>query len=277
MSVGDSVLHVFCSVVNFMIRRKSGRRIVRRSSTASRNYSSYQPRVIRALPLRAVHYYPADIPSQSAFSNPSGVLLNAVAKGSSIYMRSGNRIKMLSLQLNGGIFMNPFPGGASAGPYPAALHYQREQNISLLVFYSPAPQVAAPPLSDYYSPSPSSGVVDTWSMRRVSEIPSMRLLKRLDYTLKTRPVGATQIGTPPVWHTIASSPPTVEVKISIPLNLMASYSNSTGTGHPGDITGGAVYIFFLGDYLSGASAPAPTSFQLCQFKGEMRVSFTNID
>ena len=188
-----------------MIRRKSGRRILRRSSNASRTYSAYQPRVIRAMPLRAVHYYPADIPSQTAYSNPSGVLLNGVAKGSSIYMRSGNRIKMLSLQINGGIYMNSFTPH-SAGPYPAGTHFHREQNCSLLVMYSPAPQVAAPPLSDYYSTSPSSGVVDTWSMRRVSEIPSMRLLKRLDYTLKTRPVGATQIGTPPIWNTIASSP-----------------------------------------------------------------------
>lgn len=259
-----------------MIRRKSSRRIVRRSSTAARSYSAYQPRVVRALPLRAVHYYPADIPSLSAFSNPSGFLLNAVSKGSSIYMRSGNRIKMLSLQINGGIFMNPFTP-ANSGPHPASSHFHREQNVSLLVFYSPAPQVAAPPLSDYYSPSPSSGVVDTWSMRRVSEIPSMRLLKRLDFNLKTRPVGATQIGSPSVWHAISVMPPTLDVKISIPLNLMASFSNSTGTGHPGDITGGALYFFLLGDYLQGASAPAPTAFQLCQFKGEMRVSFTNID
>lgn len=65
--------------------------------------------------------------------------------------------------------------------------------------------------------------------------------------------------------------------MSIPLNLMASFSNSTGTGHPGDITGGALYLFFLGDYLQGAGAPAPTAFQLCAFKGELRVSFTNID
>lgn len=126
-----------------MIRRKSGRRILRRSSNASRTYSAYQPRVIRAMPLRAVHYYPADIPSQTAYSNPSGVLLNGVAKGSSIYMRSGNRIKMLSLQINGGIYMNSFTPH-SAGPYPAGTHFHREQNCSLLVMYSPAPQVAAP-------------------------------------------------------------------------------------------------------------------------------------
>ena len=48
--------------------------------------------------------------------------------------------------------------------------------------------------------------------------------------------------------------------MSIPLNLMASFSNSTGTGHPGDITGGALYLFFLGDYLQGLALLLPLLF-----------------
>lgn len=270
-----------------MIRRKSGRRILRRSSTSSRNYSSYQPRVVRAMPLRAVHYaegyFPSaavPFPSHCARSNPDGNLLNGIQKGSSIFNRTGNRIRMLSLMINGGIYMNPFrsaaANSASAGPYNADAHFYREQNISLLIMYCPAPQAAAPPLSDYYSNSFSTGVVDTWSMRRVVEIPTMRLLKRLDFTMKTRPVGTGTVSS--VTQTFAAHPPVQQVKMNIPLNLMASYSNVTGTSNLGDITGGALFLYILGDYNHQApNATNPNAYQVCNFLGDIRLSFTNID
>lgn len=271
-----------------MIRRKSSRRILRRSSSSSRNYSSYQPRVVRALPLRAVHYAEAYFPSAAApfpancaRVNPVGNLLNGILKGSSIFMRTGNRIRMLSLQINGGIYYNPFringnAGAASGGPYNADGHFYREQNVSLLVMYCPAPQALPPPLTDYYSPSPSSSVIDTWSMRRVVEIPTMRLLKRLDFTMKTRPVGSGTVGG--VTQTFAAHPPTLEVKMNIPLNLMSSYSNHTGTSYVGDLTGGALFFYILGDYDHTApNAVTPNMFQVCNFQGEFRLSFTNID
>lgn len=264
-----------------MIRRKSSRRIVRRSSSSMRNYPTYQPRVVRSLPLRAVHFCEAAFPSNSCQSNPIGVLLNGIPKGSSIYMRSGNRIKMLSLLISGGILYNPFRIAtdylANSGTHSGQSHFHREANISLVLMYCPAPQLAIPPLSDYYSPSPSSGVVDTWSMRRVVEMPTMRLLKRLDFTLKTRPVGATQVGSPSQWHAISVAPPALDVKLAIPLNLMSSYSNVTGTGQIGDITGGALFMFLLGDYTGIAGINAPNAYQVPQFKGEVRLSFTNID
>lgn len=269
-----------------MIRRKSSRRILRRSSTTSRNYSSYQPRVVRALPLRAVHYaeghFPsagAPFPANAARCNPDANLLNGIQKGSSIFMRTGNRIRMLSLMINGGIYCNPWrtaaANSASAGPYNADAHFYREQNVSLLIMYCPAPQATVPPLSDYYSNSPSTGVVDTWSMRRVVEMPTMRLLKRLDFTMTTRPVGTGTVSS--VTQTFAAHPPVLQVKMNIPLNLMTSYSNSTGTSNLGDITGGALFLYVLGDYSNTGSGGQPTPYQACTFNGDIRLSFTNID
>nr|UBJ25924.1 hypothetical protein [Red panda circovirus 4] len=261
------------------------RRTSRRSgySRASR-YRRLQPRLVRSAPLRAVHFATEGL----VYSNgkvpivngaTSWTVLNVLNRGSSITERTGNRVRMLSLLINGGIRFNPFataPNMMSPNCGPVASVWQHEQNMSLILAYIPSamPSDGIPPLLDtYYDPNPTTGTVDTWSFPKVTDVPQMRILYRRDYVFTTVPVGAHTAA--PFQQNFASPPRHRTVKLKLPLNLMAAYKNVPGATQSADILDGALVLFLLGDY--SYAVGSPESWQRPRFIGDIRLAFTNID
>lgn len=253
------------------VRSTYGLRSSRRRFRMTRSPGSLvQPRLVAAAPLRAVHFYSKG-QAITASANAPGLLLNAPARGQSITNRTGNRIKMMSLIINGGFVMNTFGVNAS-GTVDITKRWQFEQQCSLLLFYVPAPVVAAPPLTNYYAPFEGVGHVDTWSLRRISEIPSMRLLKRVNISMKTDLAGPGTSVTQPV----RCVPPAKPFSLKINLDQLTSFDNETSS-FDGGINGGALYLYLLGDYIGDSGGTNPSVSQLISFKMEARLAFTNVD
>ena len=251
------------------VRSVYGLRSSRRRMRMTRSPSSLvQPRLVTAAPLRAVHFHTVTN-TMLAQSSAPGLLLNNPVRGQSITNRTGNRIKMMSLIINGGFVMNPFGVNAS-GTVSIDRRWQWEQQVSLLIFYVPAPTVVYMPLSDYFAIFPGQSAIDTWSLRRISEIPTMRLLKRVNISMQTQSVGPNGVANP-----IRTSPPAKPFQLKINLDQLTSFANDASP-YDGGITGGALYMYLLGDYNLNAVG-APANDQTVSFKFEARLAFTNVD
>lgn len=251
------------------VRSTYGLRSSRRRMRMTRSPGSLvQPRLVSAAPLRAVHFHTITN-TMLATSSSTGLLLNAPVRGQSITNRTGNRIKMMSLIINGGFVLNPFGVNAS-GTVSVDRRWQWEQQAALLIFYVPAPTVVYPPLSDYYSIFPGQSAVDTWSLRRISEIPSMRLLKRINIAMQTQSVGPNGVTSP-----IRTMGPARPFQLKINLDQLTSFANDASP-YDGGVTGGALYMYLLGDY-NVNTLGAPANDQTISFKFEARLAFTNVD
>lgn len=252
------------------VRSTYGLRSSRRRFRMTRSPGSLvQPRLVTSAPLRAVHFHTKS-QTIGAVANAEGVLLNAPPRGQSITNRTGNRIKMMSLIVNGGFVMNTFGANASGTVTPDK-RWQFEQQCSLLLFYVPAPVVTSPSLTDYFAPFSSNGRIDTWSLRRISEIPSMRLLKRINVVLKTDNVGASSVTLP-----IRSIPPAKPISFKVNLDHLTSFANEETSSFAGGINGGALYLYVLGDY-NPSDSGSPALSQVPTFMMETRLAFTNVD
>lgn len=252
------------------VRSVYGLRSSRRRMRMTRSPSSLaQPRLVTAAPLRAVHFHTVTN-TMLATTASTGLLLNAPPRGQAITNRTGNRIKMMSLIINGGFVMNPF-GVNPSGVVSIDRRWQWEQQAALLIFYVPAPVTTHPPLSDYFSIFPGQSAVDTWSLRRISEIPTMRLLKRINISMQTQSVGPNGVTSP-----IRTSPPAKPFQLKINLDQLTSFSNDEVSPYAGGINGGSLYMYFLGDY-NVNSLGAPANDQTISFRFEARLAFTNVD
>lgn len=233
-----------------------------------------QPRLVRSAPLRAVHFYSAGVAGAFPQTNGTGYLLNAVQRGTGIENRNGNRIRMMSLIVTGGIMFNPYRSTVTAttpniSPTLTDV-WQQGQDMSLLIFYCPQPLTTLPLLSDYFQPNLISSVVDTWSLPRINDIPTMRLLYRKNFAFKTVPNGNNST-------TVAflTAPPhvrPVRVKLSIP--MMTHFNNTSFVPVIGDIASGSLLLYLLGDYPSGSG---PATAQRPIFNFEYRLAFTDVD
>jgi len=203
-------------------------------------------------------------------------LMNPISRGSSIQERTGNRIKNLSLLLNGGIVYNPYAAGFSGvAPNTGAVsqRWQTGQDCSLIIAWSPVQLAAAPTLTQVYGASPETGNVDTWSMPLVTDLPTLRVLYRKNYSFKCVPNGNTS-GTAAVY----SAPPgyaPVRIKLSLS-GLMTTYDNTSGLPAIGNIVSGSLWLFLLGDY-GTPIAGVPEYYQRPNLIFEMRLAYTNLD
>ena len=256
------------------VRRYSRRRTSTGYATAARA-GRLQPRLVRSAPLRAVHFRSPPVsmtPQLAAVSGGVGVLLNAVDRGNSIEHRTGNRIRMMSLIINGGLYFNPFRSSA-ATQMPngglADLMWERAQECQILVFFLPGSVTSIPPLTDYFQPG-QSGVVDTWSLPRVTDTPTMRLIFRKSYQLACLPNGNTDANQF-LWSVPSR---TIPIRFKINLGQLVQYANVTETANIGQIMSGALVLYVLGDY-PGTTSPA--FYQCPVFQYETRLAFTNVD
>lgn len=267
----------------FRRSRTGYRRSYRRRSRVSgggfstvRRYRRLQPRVIRSAPLRVVHYRivsaTAAFPSTAGAQTGSRYLLNPVPRGTSIYERLGNRVQNLSLVISGEIKFNPFRTAfdnfTSSGAVSSQV--QLQQDMALIVAYCPDRKADYPNLSEYYAID-ASGFYSTWSLPRVDAIPQMKILYRKDYQFKTVEAHAGTAG-----HNYIAPSALRRVKIKLPLNLRTTYVDDI-TGEPvvGEIEGGSLYLFLLGDYGTDASPPYGYNRPVLNF--ETRLAFTNLD
>lgn len=202
-------------------------------------------------------------------------LLNGITRGTSIVERTGNRIKMMSLLIRGGLYFNPYQTAffSYTSPLLGAIANASalSQDFVLMVAYSSAPLAANPTASTILAPS-TSGNVDTWSMPLVTDFPTMKLLWAKRYTMKAFPFGNNGLT-----QLIGAVNPVIPVNLSIPLRgLSATYTNVTGAPLVGDIVSGSLWLMMLGDY-GVPSGTAPQYYNRPCFAYDARVAFTNLD
>lgn len=253
----------------------------RRRSRGTKRTFGRQARLVRSRPLRAVHFFFTNSTSAAPVSPVANaalgatVLMNGITRGTSILERTGNRIKMMSLLIRGGIYFNPFQTAYYSYTSPnigtVSNASRVAQEFVLMVAYSSAPLVAYPTASAILAPS-TTGLVDTWSMPLVTDFPTMKLVWAKRFSMKTIPNGNN--GAVDLY---AAVPPVIPISLNIPLNgLMTSFNNVTTAPAVGDIVSGSLWIMMLGDYgVPGGSAPQ--YYNRPCFAYDARLAFTNLD
>lgn len=271
-----------------VVRRSRIRRFSRR-----RRAQAAPRRVVRALPLRAVHFHSISnielFPVAGVAVPTPGVghnMLNAIPRGTSLIERTGNRTKLLSLIIVGGISFNPFRSAFGPSAVNSGFntnngdpgHWRYSQDVSLIIAWSPVSNGTVPSLLNYYAPSPN-GAVDTWSLPLITDYPQLRILYRKNFQFNVRPIHS-ETGTPenPVRCVFALPPRVRNVRIKLPLrNLMTTFASGATVPTLADVASGSLFIYFLGDYSSGPSGGNPENFQRPIFSYESRLAFTNLD
>lgn len=240
-----------------------------------------QPRLVRSMPLRAVHFFSTyqsqASPIGARVGNMPMTLMNPVQRGSSIQERTGNRIKNLSLLLNGGIIFNPYATGFGTVGINSGIisqRYQTGQDCALIIAWSPTQLASAPTLAQVYGLTPGNSQIDTWSMPLVTDLPTLRVLYRKNYQFRCVPNGNNS-STQALYSAPAGYTP-VRIKLNL-RGAMTTFNNTPGVPAVGDIVSGSLWLFLLGDYVDPPAAGIPEFYQRPNLIYEMRIAYTNMD